>query len=199
MPRTRVKDQTAALLVVDMQKDFCPGGALAVPGADRIVPSLNRYLADARARDMPVYASRDWHPPVTSHFKEFGGEWPPHCVQDSEGARFHADLRLPSDAIVIAKGDDPSAAGYSAFEGHTADGATLLSDLQHRHVTRLYVSGVATDYCVRATALDALRNGFDVRILSDAIAGIDLDPGDVDRALGELTQAGARMVDGLDR
>jgi nicotinamidase/pyrazinamidase len=194
-----VKDQTAALLVVDMQKDFCPGGALAVPGADRIVPSLNRYLADARARDMPVYASRDWHPPVTSHFKEFGGEWPPHCVQDSEGARFHADLRLPSDAIVIAKGDDPSAAGYSAFEGHTADGATLLSDLQHRHVTRLYVSGVATDYCVRATALDALRNGFDVRILSDAIAGIDLDPGDVDRALGELTQAGARMVDGLDR
>jgi nicotinamidase/pyrazinamidase len=199
MPRTRVKDQTAALLVVDMQKDFCPGGALAVPGADRIVPSLNRYLADARARDMPVYASRDWHPPVTSHFKEFGGEWPPHCVQGSEGARFHADLRLPSDAIVIAKGDDPSAAGYSAFEGHTADGATLLSDLQHRHVTRLYVSGVATDYCVRATALDALRNGFDVRILSDAIAGIDLDPGDVDRALGELTQAGARMVDGLDR
>jgi nicotinamidase/pyrazinamidase len=194
-----VKDQTAALLVVDMQKDFCPGGALAVPGADRIVPSLNRYLADARARDMPVYASRDWHPPVTSHFKEFGGEWPPHCVQDSEGARFHADLRLPSDAIVIAKGDDPSAAGYSAFEGHTADGATLLGDLQHRHVTRLYVSGVATDYCVRATALDALRNGFDVRILSDAIAGIDLDPGDVDRALGELTQAGARMVDGLDR
>jgi nicotinamidase/pyrazinamidase len=194
-----VKDQTAALLVVDMQKDFCPGGALAVPGADRIVPSLNRYLADARARDMPVYASRDWHPPVTSHFKEFGGEWPPHCVQGSEGARFHADLRLPSDAIVIAKGDDPSAAGYSAFEGHTADGATLLSDLQHRHVTRLYVSGVATDYCVRATALDALRNGFDVRILSDAIAGIDLDPGDVDRALGELTQAGARMVDGLDR
>jgi len=199
MSRTRVKDQTAALLVVDMQKDFCPGGALAVPDADRIVPSLNRYLGEARARDMPVYASRDWHPPVTSHFKEFGGQWPPHCVQGSEGARFHADLRLPSDAIVIAKGDDPSAAGYSAFEGHTTDGATLLSDLQHRHVTRLYVSGVATDYCVRATALDAVRNGFDVRILSDAIAGIDLHPGDVDRALGELTQAGARIVDGLDR
>ena len=190
--------ETAALLVVDMQKDFCPGGALAVPGADRIVPSLNRYLAEARARDMPVYASRDWHPKVTSHFKEFGGEWPPHCVQGSEGATFHADLRLPADAIVIAKGDDPSQAGYSAFEGHTTDGKTLLSDLRNRRVRRLYVTGVATDYCVRATAIDALRAGFDVRILSDAIAGIDLHPGDVERALDELSRAGARIVDGLD-
>jgi nicotinamidase/pyrazinamidase len=193
-----VTDQTAALLVVDMQKDFCPGGALAVPDADRIVPSLNRYLAEARARDMPVYASRDWHPPVTSHFKEFGGEWPPHCVQGSEGATFHADLRLPADAIVIAKGDDPSQAGYSAFEGHTAGGRTLLSDLRNRHIRRLYVTGVATDYCVKATALDALRAGFDVRILSDAIAGIDLHPGDVARALDELSRSGARIVDGLD-
>lgn len=193
-----MSDQSAALLVVDMQKDFCPGGALAVPDADRIVPSLNRYLAEARARDMPVYASRDWHPPVTSHFKEFGGQWPPHCVQGSEGAKFHADLRLPADAIVIAKGDDPAQAGYSAFEGHTATGTTLLSDLRNRHVRRLYVAGVATDYCVKATALDAVRAGFDVHILSDAIAGIDLHPGDVNRALGELSRAGARIVDGFD-
>jgi nicotinamidase/pyrazinamidase len=193
-----VTDQAAALLVVDMQKDFCPGGALAVPDADRIVASLNRHLAEARQRDMPVYASRDWHPAVTTHFKAFGGEWPPHCVQGSEGAQFHADLRLPADAIVIAKGDDPARAGYSAFDGHTEDGTTLLSDLRNRHVSRLYVTGVATDYCVKATALDALRAGFDVRILNDAIAGIDLHPGDVDRALDELTRAGARMVDRLD-
>jgi len=181
-----------------MQKDFCPGGALAVPDADRIVAPLNRYLAEARGRDMPVYASRDWHPPVTTHFREFGGEWPPHCVQGSEGAQFHADLRLPADAILIAKGDDPAHAGYSAFDGHTEAGTTLLSDLRHRRVSRLYVTGVATDYCVKATALDALRAGFDVRILNDAIAGIDLHPGDVDRALDELTRAGARIVDRLE-
>lgn len=195
---SRVRDQTAALIVVDMQKDFCPGGALPVPDGDRIVPTLNRYLAEARTRGMPVYASRDWHPAVTTHFKEFGGEWPPHCVQGAEGAQFHADLHLPADAIVVAKGDDPSAPGYSAFEGHTANGATLLDDLQSRHITRLYVTGVATDYCVKATALDGIRAGFDVRILRDAIAGIDLHPGDVDRALDELTRAGARVVDGFD-
>ena len=147
---------------------------------------------------MPVYASRDWHPAVTNHFKEYGGEWPPHCVAGSEGAQFHPDLLLPAETIVISKGDDPWRPGYSAFDGRTADSATLLSDLHNRHITRLYVTGIATDYCVKATALDALHAGFEVRILRDAITGIDVHPGDADRALDEMARAGARIVDGFE-
>jgi nicotinamidase/pyrazinamidase len=191
----RLIDKTAALLVVDVQKDFCPGGALPAPGGDRIVPPLNHYLAEARDRAMPVYASRDWHPPVTTHFTQYGGEWPPHCVEGTEGAQFHPALELPAETIVISKGDDPSRPGYSAFDGRTADGATLLSDLRNRHITRLYVTGIATDYCVKATALDAVRAGFEVRILRDAITGIDVHPGDAERALDEMSRAGARIVD----
>jgi len=190
--------EKAALLIVDVQKDFCPGGALAAPGGDGIIPALNRHLAEARQRDMPVYASRDWHPAVTSHFKEYGGEWPPHCVQGSAGAQFHGDLKLPADAIVISKGDDPAKPGYSAFDGHTSDGKALLHDLRDRHVTRLYVGGIATDYCVKATALDAAQAGLDVRVLRDAITGIDVQPGDADRALEEMSRAGAQVADRID-
>jgi nicotinamidase/pyrazinamidase len=191
-------NERAALLIVDVQKDFCPGGALPAPGGDRIIPALNRHLAEARERGMPVYASRDWHPAVTSHFKEYGGEWPPHCVQGSAGAQFHGDLKLPADAIVISKGNDAAKPGYSAFDGHTSDGEALLHDLRDRHVTRLYVAGIATDYCVRATVLDAAQAGLDVRVLRDAITGIDVQPGDADRALEEMSRAGAQIVDRID-
>src|SRR5919109_4018275 len=122
-----------ALLIVDVQKDFCPGGALAVAGGDRVVPALNRHIADAIARKWPIYASRDWHPAVTSHFAAYGGEWPPHCVQNSDGARFHDDLRLPESAIIVSKGQAAERPGYSAFEGRTPDGRTFLDDLQERH------------------------------------------------------------------
>jgi nicotinamidase/pyrazinamidase len=191
-------NERAALLIVDVQKDFCPGGALPAPGGDRIIPALNRYLAEARERDMPVYASRDWHPAVTAHFKEYGGEWPPHCVQGSDGAQFHGDLKLPADAIVISKGNDAAKPGYSAFDGHTSDGEALMHDLRDRHVVRLYVGGIATDYCVKATALDAAQAGLDVRVLRDAITGIDVQPGDADRALEEMSRAGARIVDRIE-
>src|SRR5882762_3269262 len=172
-------DEKTALLVVDVQNDFCPGGALPAPGGARIIPALNRHLAEARARGMPVYASRDWHPAVTSHFKAYGGEWPPHCVQHSRGAQFHSDVTLPPDVIVVSKGDDPARPGYSAFEGHTAQGNTLLIDLRERHITLVYVAGIATDYCVKATTLDALQAGLHVYVLRDAITGIDVNPGDV--------------------
>ena len=188
----------AALIVVDVQKDFCPGGALAAPGGDHIIAALNRHLAEAREHEMPVYASRDWHPAVTSHFKEYGGEWPPHCVQGSAGAQFHGDLKLPADAVIVSKGDDPARPGYSAFDGHTTAGKTLLHDLRDRHVTRLYVTGIATDYCVKATVLDALQAGFDVNVLRDAITGIDVNPGDTDRALDEMSRGGARIVDAIE-
>ena len=123
----------AGLLVVDVQVDFCPGGALPVPNGHRLVPVLNRYLDDAVERGLPIYASRDWHPAVTGHFKPYGGEWPPHCIQHTDGARFHPALRLPLSTIVISKGDDPQRPGYSAFEGRTG-GTSLLEDLRQRAI-----------------------------------------------------------------
>jgi nicotinamidase/pyrazinamidase len=185
----------SALLIVDVQKDFCSGGALAVPEGDRVVPVLNRYIAEATSHDMPIYASRDWHPSVSQHFKPYGGEWPPHCVQHTDGARFHPALELPSSTIVITKGDEPAGTGYSAFEGHTAEGKAFLTELQERHVDHLLVGGLATNFCVKHSVLDALRAGLAVSVLWDAIAGIDLKPGDSEQALVEMREAGAQVVD----
>ena len=193
-----MKNDKAALLVVDVQNDFCPGGALGVPGGDRIIPAVNRHIAEAVARGMPVYATRDWHPVVTTHFKEYGGEWPPHCVQNTEGAQFRRDMKLPADAIVISKGDDPARQGYSAFDGHTEAGKPLLRDLRDRHVSRIYVAGLATDYCVKETAIDAIEAGLEVRVLDDAIAGIDVHPGDITRALDDISRAGATLTAVVD-
>jgi nicotinamidase/pyrazinamidase len=184
----------SALLVVDVQKDFCPGGALAVPGGDRVVPALNRHIADLTAQGSPVYASRDWHPPVTAHFKAYGGQWPPHCVQDTGGASFHEDLRLPASAIIISKGQDPERSGYSAFEGFTPDGRTFLSELYSRGIDHLFVGGLATDYCVKQSVLDALRLGFKVTVLGDAIAGVDVHAGDSERAIDAMRVAGAKIL-----
>ena len=189
-------DRRSALLIVDVQNDFCPGGALPVPHGDHVVPVLNRYVGDAVEHGMPVYASRDWHPAVTRHFKEYGGEWPPHCVQNTEGGRFHADLELPDSAIVVSKGQDPDKPGYSALEGYTDDGKTLLDDLRARQVDHLSVGGLATDYCVKQSVLDALAAGLKVTVLRDAIAGIDAQPGDADRAIAEMHEAGAEIEPG---
>jgi len=185
-------ERRSALLVVDVQKDFCPGGALPVPDGDRIVPTLNEYIADATARSWLIYASRDWHPRVTRHFQMYGGPWPPHCVQGTDGASFHVDLRLPAPTILITKGLDPEHPGYSAFEGFTEEGAALAADLRERGVDHLYVGGLATDYCVRHTVLDARRLGFSVTVLADAVAGIDV--GDSAQALDDMRQAGAKLT-----
>lgn len=184
----------AALLIVDVQNDFCPGGALAAPGGAAIVPALNRYIVDARARQMPIYASRDWHPATTTHFKAFGGIWPPHCVQQTPGAAFHPALALPADATIVSKGDRPDREGYSAFDGHTPDGHSLADDLRARHIDQLLVGGIATDYCVKQTVLDALKSGFRVTVLPDAITGIDIQPGDADRALDQMRASGAEIA-----
>jgi len=186
-----------ALIVVDVQRDFCPGGALPASGCERILPAINRYVAVAPELSMPIYASRDWHPAITSHFKAYGGEWPPHCVQGSRGAEFHPGLNLPASATIISKGDDPERPGYSAFDGHRPDGRPLLQDLRAQDIHTLYIAGVATDYCVKRTAIDALQAGLHVIVLTDAIAGIDVRPGDVDRALAEMSRAGAEMATGL--
>ena len=186
-------DRTA-LLIVDVQNDFCAGGALAVPDAERIMPALNRYIDESTAHHVPVYASRDWHPAKTTHFAQFGGPWPAHCVQGSDGARFHPSLRLPADAIIITKGAETSGHGYSAFDGHTAEGLSFLADLHSRGIHHLLVGGLATDYCVRHSVLDALEAGFRVTVLVDAIAGVDVDASA--RALTEMCDAGA---DGIVR
>jgi len=189
-----VASSSPALLVVDVQKDFCPGGALEVPDGDRVVPVLNRHAATAAAHGWPVYASRDWHPPVSSHFREYGGEWPPHCVQHTAGAAFHDDLRLPASAIVVTKGHESADdSGYSALKGRTPDGRTLLDDLRARGVGHLYVGGLATDYCVRQAVLDARNAGFEVTVLEDSIAGVDVRPGDSARAIDEMRSAGATL------
>ncbi len=179
------------MLVIDVQRDFCSGGALAVPAGDSVVPVLNQVIRGAGQRGMPVYASRDWHPAASRHFVTGGGRWPVHCVAGSDGARFHPDLRLPADTGVVSKGVEPDEDGFSAFEGRLDDGTTLEENLRASGVTRLLAGGLATDYCVRHSVLDALKKGWPVTLLTDAIAAVDLEPDDGPRALEEMQAAGA--------
>lgn len=187
-------EKGSALLIEDLQNDFCSGGTLAVPDGDEVVPVLNRYIELFGKRGLPVFASRDWHPEASHHFRAGGGIWPVHCVQGSLGARFHPDLRLPEDAVVISKGMSPDADGFSAFEGVAADGRDFLACLRDMAVTHLYVGGLATDYCVKYTVLDALRHGIRVTLLLDAVRGVDLMPGDSEGAIREMVAAGAVTV-----
>ncbi|HYT00279.1 MAG TPA: bifunctional nicotinamidase/pyrazinamidase [Thermoplasmata archaeon] len=183
----------AALLVVDVQNDFCPGGALGVPDGDAIIPRVNRTVALFTRRGRPVLFTRDWHPRQTKHFKEFGGAWPAHCIQGTKGARFHPDLQVPKGSIILSKGMDPEVDSYSAFQAFTDRGRDLESALRELDVDELVVCGLATDYCVRATALDALRRGMPVRVLRDAIRGVDIKPGDSEIAVKEMRVHGARF------
>jgi nicotinamidase/pyrazinamidase len=187
-----------ALLVVDVQNDFCPGGALAVPEGDAVVPVISRLARRATAASVPVFASRDWHPTSTSHFETGGGPWPEHCVAGTAGAEFHPQLELPPATMVVSKGNDPGADGYSAFDGRLEDGRSLAEALAAHGVTRLVVAGLATDYCVRASVLDACRMGYDVVVVSDAIRGVEVQPGDSARALREMRAAGALILKGED-
>jgi len=182
----------AALLLVDVQNDFCPGGALPVPEGDRVIPVLNRLIQRFKAAGRPVYASRDWHPPDTSHFRSQGGPWPSHCVAGTAGAALHPALRVPPGTIVVSKGQDRRDDGYSAFEGTTDEGRTLADDLRARGISALYVGGLATDWCVRATVLDARRARLPVTVVVDGSAGID--PEGSRRALAEMKQAGADLM-----
>lgn len=180
-----------ALIVVDVQNDFCPGGSLAVPGGDAVVPVLNEYMARASDAGVAIFASRDWHPEDTRHFVARGGPWPPHCVQGTSGAEFHPDLRLPPGAVVVSKGMSAEDQGYSALEASLPDGRPLMEALQAHGVRHIYVGGLATDYCVRATVLDALKSGFETSVLIDASRPVDVKPGDGERALDEMLAAGA--------
>ncbi len=185
-----MSEKQRALLVVDVQNDFCPGGALAVAEGDQVVAPLNKLIEEFLRRGEPVFRSRDWHPRQTKHFTEFGGTWPVHCVQDTKGAEFHPDLIDDARIRTISKGmgDDDS---YSAF-----DGTDLALQLRQLGVEEVWVGGLATDYCVKNTVLDALKEGFRVKALEDAMRAVEVNPGDGERAIEEMRAAGAELVNG---
>jgi nicotinamidase/pyrazinamidase len=178
-----------ALLVVDVQNDFLPGGALGITGGDAVVPPLNRLLAAWRTRGLPVYLTRDWHPSGHCSFAAQGGPWPVHCVAGSSGAEFSLQLeRAPGD-VVVSKATRVERDAYSAL-----DGTGLAEELRRSGVRRVFVGGLATDYCVRATGLDARAANLDVVVLSDAVCAVNVHRDDGATALAELAEAGAALV-----
>src|ERR1039458_3665518 len=178
-----------ALLIVDVQNDFLPGGSLAVPRGDEVVPVLNRYVRAFAVQNLPVYATRDWHPERHCSFRAQGGIWPPHCVAGTRGAEFAAALRLPPSAVVISKATTPEQDAYSGFQGTNLD-----QQLRSAGIRRLFIGGLATDYCVLNTVRDALRLGYQVLLLGDAIRAVDVQPGDGQRAEEEMIKLGAQRI-----
>jgi nicotinamidase/pyrazinamidase len=177
------------LVVVDVQNDFLPGGALAVPAGDQVVPVLNRYLSLFAERSLPIIATRDWHPANHCSFLEQAGLWPPHCVANTHGAAFAPALALPPTTIVISKGTDPLQEAYSGFQG-----TDLAERLRAIGVRRLFVGGLATEFCVLATVTDGLREGFSVFLLLDAIQALEMQPGDARRSEQEMFDHGAHSL-----
>ncbi|HIC89345.1 MAG TPA: nicotinamidase [Anaerolineae bacterium] len=178
-----------AFIAVDVQNDFCPSGALPVPGGDQVVPVLNEYIRRFRAVGAPIYATRDWHPANHMSFKEQGGIWPVHCVQNTPGAEFRSDLDLPEDVVVISKATEPDQEAYSGFQG-----TDLAADLRARSVKQVFIGGLATDYCVKSTVLDSLEAGFETYLLTDASRGVDVQPGDSEKAIEGMIAAGAHPI-----
>lgn len=182
--------QGDALLIVDVQNDFLAGGSLAVPDGDGVLPPLNQWIERFSANCLPVFATRDWHPPDHCSFKTQGGPWPSHCVANTTGAQFADHLKLPRDADIISKATTRDTDAYSGF-GHT----DLSHQLLQAHVRRVFVGGLATDYCVLNTVEDALRLGYDVVLLTSAIRAVDVCPGDGARAVATMLAAGATALE----
>jgi len=178
-----------ALVIVDVQNDFAPGGSLAVPHGDEVVPVLNRYVEAFDAAGLPVFATRDWHPADHCSFKARGGPWPSHCVAGTQGAGFVPDLALPASATSVSKAAERDRDAYSGFAG-----TGLEADLRRRGVKRVFVGGLATDYCVLNTVRDARGLGFEVVLLTDAVAAVNVTPGDGPKALAEMLRLGARPL-----
>lgn len=183
-----------ALIVVDLQNDFLPGGALGVPQGDLVVPVIGRYLRLFHQRGLPIFATRDWHPPRHISFRERGGAWPPHCIAGTTGAAFAPGLRLPPGTTVISKADEPDRDAYSAFQG-----TDLAARLRTSGTSRVFVGGLATDYCVLETVKDAIEAGFEAVLLSDACRAVNVSPGDGAAAEDEMRRRGAGFTtfDGL--
>ncbi|MCX4186636.1 isochorismatase family protein [Methylophaga sp. OBS4] len=176
-----------ALIVVDVQNDFCPGGALPIEHGDEIIPVLNHWIDDAVSKNIPIYASRDWHPVGHISFTDRGGPWPPHCIQDTSGARFHPDLHLPESAIIVTKGVRFDQDQNSAF-----DQTGLADELRRHNIKRLWVGGLAEDVCVLATALDGRKAGFEVVFIEHAAHPVSQKGGE--KARHAMLDAGIHIV-----
>ena len=190
----------SVLLIVDVQNDFCPGGALAVPNGNKVIEPLNNMLAYIRNVDRwsstlkwVKFASRDWHPRQTKHFAEFGGQWPIHCVQNTPGAEFHSQLSIGIDIFIISKGTKPDEDGYSPFQG-TVREVSFEQFLDLFNVRGVYIGGLATDYCVKAAAMDAVKKGFKTYLLTDACRAVNIKLGDEALALNEMANAGVEFI-----
>ncbi|HEX6733069.1 MAG TPA: bifunctional nicotinamidase/pyrazinamidase [Pyrinomonadaceae bacterium] len=181
-------EKKRALIVVDVQNDFCPGGSLAVAQGDEVVEPLNKLIDQFLTSGEPVYETRDWHPENTKHFAAYGGTWPIHCVQGTPGAKFHPKLNQDPRIRVVSKGLGDTDC-YSAF-----DETDLADELHRLGVTEVWVGGLATDYCVKNTVLDALKEGFEVKAIENAMRGVNITPGDDERALAEMRGAGAEII-----
>jgi nicotinamidase/pyrazinamidase len=185
--------KTDALIVVDVQNDFSSGGALPVPDGDQVVPVLNDYIRIFKKANSKIFATRDWHPTNHISFETRGGPWPPHCVQNTEGAKFHPDLKLPTDTIIVSKAMNPQKEAYSGF-----DGTELADTLKKQGISRVFVGGLATDYCVKNTVLDSRKLGFDTVLLLDASRGINAKPDDVANAIHKMVNSGAEQKTLMD-
>lgn len=185
----RISDRDA-LIIVDVQNDFCPGGALAVPEGDAVVEPLNRAMRHFGT----VIATQDWHPREHCSFQTNGGQWPVHCVEHSPGAELHPALERDKITLHLRKGTQPDQEAYSGFEGET----DLAAWLRERGLQRLFIGGLATDYCVRATALDAVRQGFETYLLVDACRGVNMKPDDSEQALREMSDSGITIAETSD-
>jgi len=181
-------DEHSVLVVVDVQNDFCPGGAIPVPDGDKIVPMLNEYVKKFKKTGAAIVFTRDWHPPDHSSFKSQGGPWPPHCVQNSKGAEFHKALILPPGAEIVSKADKQDEA-YSFLQG-----TDLAREFHQRGLTKMFVGGLATDYCVKETVLDGLKHGFEVYHLDDASRAVNVRPNGFESALEVMVKRGAKRV-----
>jgi len=182
-----------ALIVVDMQNDFLPGGSLAVPRGDEVVPVMNRYTSVLHSLGLPIYATRDWHPEGHCSFQAQGGPWPPHCIAGTPGARFASGLELPPETVVISKARTVEKDAYSGFEG-----TDLAQRLRAQGVGRLFIGGLATDYCVLNTVRDAIKEGFTVYLLDDAIRAVNVQPDDGHKAHMEMERLGARSLGSVE-
>ena len=178
-----------ALIIANIQIDFLPGGALPVLEGDSVIPVINDYLKIFRRAGASIFAVRDWHPQNHVSFTGQGGQWPPHCIQESEGAKFHPDLKLPEGTVIISKATDTLNDSYSSF-----DGTELAQNLEMQGIYRLFVGGLATEYCILNTVLDSRKLGFGTLLLSDAVRGINAKPNDTNRAIEEMVSTGADQV-----
>ena len=172
-----------------MQIDFLPEGKLPVPDGDQLIPVINEYIRLFKKANARIIASRDWHPPNHISFKPKGGPWPPHCVQETEGAKFHSDVKIPEGTLIISKATNSTKEAYSVFEG-----TELAEKLNTMDIDRIFFSGVATDYCIVNSVLDSRDLGFETYVLLDAIKGIEANKGDVEKAIDMMAKSGAELV-----